>query len=52
MSTSNAPLQTRHFRKVVVTYPGGLKKIGLGRVVDGAKTIERLTAADKSRGGA
>jgi len=29
-------------RKVEVTYPGGLKKIGLGRVIDGAKAIERL----------
>jgi hypothetical protein len=29
-------------RKVEVEYPGGLKKIGLGRVIDGAKAIERL----------
>jgi hypothetical protein len=29
-------------KKVEVTYPGGLKKIGLGRVVDGAKAIEKL----------
>lgn len=29
-------------RKVEVTYPGGLKKIGLGRCIDGAKAIERL----------
>jgi hypothetical protein len=26
-----------------VEYPGGLKKVGLGRVVDGAKAMERLT---------
>ncbi|MCX5677039.1 MAG: hypothetical protein NTX87_18780 [Planctomycetota bacterium] len=29
-------------KKVEVTYPGGLKKIGLGRVIDGAKAIEKL----------
>jgi hypothetical protein len=28
--------------KVQVQYPGGLRKIGLGRVIDGAKAIERL----------
>ncbi len=39
-------------KKVEVAYPGGLKKIGLGRVVDGAKAIDRLTAADKSGGAA
>jgi hypothetical protein len=30
-------------KKVEVTYPGGLQKIGLGRVIDGAKAIERLS---------
>ena len=39
-------------KKVEVTYPGGLKKIGLGRVVDGAKAIDRLMAAGKSGGAA
>ena len=29
-------------KKVEVQYPGGLKKIGLGRVIDGAKAIEKL----------
>jgi len=29
-------------KKVEVQYPGGLKKIGLGRVIDGAKAVERL----------
>ncbi len=29
-------------KKVEVTYPGGLRKIGLGRCIDGAKAIERL----------
>ena len=33
-------------KKVQVTYPGGLKKIGLGRVIDGAKAIERLPASE------
>jgi len=37
-------------KKVEVEYPGGLKKIGLGRVVDGAKAIDRLMAAGKSGG--
>jgi hypothetical protein len=32
-------------QKVQVTYPGGLKKIGLGRVIDGAKAIERLAVS-------
>jgi hypothetical protein len=30
-------------KRVQITYPGGLKKIGLGRCVDGAKAIDRLT---------
>ena len=30
--------------KVQIEYPGGLKKIGLGRCVDGAKAVARLTA--------
>ena len=30
--------------KVQIEYPGGLRKIGLGRCVDGAKAIARLTA--------
>ena len=38
--------------KVEVVYPGGLKKIGLGRVIDGAKAIDRLLAAGKSGGAA
>jgi hypothetical protein len=33
--------------KVQIEYPGGLKKIGLGRCVDGAKAIARLTGGDK-----
>jgi hypothetical protein len=39
-------------KKVEVAYPGGLKKIGLGRVIDGAKAIDRLMAAGKSGGAA
>jgi hypothetical protein len=35
-------------KKVEVAYPGGLKKIGLGRVVDGAKAIDALTAKGRS----
>lgn len=35
-------------KKVEVTYPGGLKKIGLGRVIDGAKAIDTLTAKGRS----
>ncbi len=30
-------------KKVEVTYPGGLKKIGLGRIIDGTKAIDTLT---------
>ena len=29
-------------KKVAITYPGGLTKIGLGRVIDGAKAIAKL----------
>ena len=29
-------------QKVAITYPGGLRKIGIGRCVDGAKAIQRL----------
>jgi len=39
-------------KKVEVAYPGGLKKIGLGRVVDGAKAIDQLMAAGKAGGAA
>jgi hypothetical protein len=39
-------------KKVEVTYPGGLKKIGLGRVIDGAKAIERLERREGQGGGA
>jgi hypothetical protein len=35
-------------KKVEVAYPGGLKKIGLGRVVDGAKAIDALTVKGRS----
>jgi len=31
-------------QKVQITYPGGRTKVGLGRVIDGAKAIKRLTA--------
>jgi hypothetical protein len=31
-------------QKVQIEYPGGLRKIGLGRVIDGAKAIARLRA--------
>ncbi len=37
-------------QKVQIAYPGGMRKIGLGRCVDGAKAIERLMAAGKSGG--
>ncbi len=30
--------------KVQITYPGGMKKIGLGRCIDGARAIDRLAA--------
>jgi hypothetical protein len=33
--------------RVQVTYPGGLQKIGLGRVIDGAKAIEKLTGGSR-----
>ena len=39
-------------KKVEVAYPGGLKKVGLGRVVDGAKATDLLMAAGKNGGGA
>jgi hypothetical protein len=39
-------------KKVEVQYPGGLKKIGLGRVIDGAKAVAGLMAAGKAGGGA
>lgn len=32
-------------RKVEITYPGGMKKTGLGRVVDGARAVAKLRAA-------
>ena len=35
-------------RKVAITYPGGLKKIGLGRVIDGPKAIERLSGRERN----
>lgn len=35
-------------RKVAITYPGGLTKVGLGRVIDGAKAIEALRGAAAS----
>ena len=35
-------------KKVEVQYPGGLKKIGLGRVIDGAKAIDTLTVKGRS----
>ena len=38
-------------QKVQIEYPGGLRKIGLGRVIDGAKAIGRLVDRD-SKGGA
>jgi len=34
-------------QRVQVTYPGGLQKVGLGRVIDGAKAIERLTGGPR-----
>ncbi len=32
-------------QKVQIAYPGGMRKIGLGRCVDGAKAIAKLTGA-------
>jgi hypothetical protein len=29
-------------RRVAITYPGGLQKIGLGRVIDGPKAVRTL----------
>ena len=29
--------------KVQIEYPGGLRKVGIGRCIDGAKAIARLT---------
>ena len=29
-------------KKVPITYPGGLTKVGLGRVIDGPKAIDKL----------
>jgi hypothetical protein len=34
-------------QKVQIEYPGGLRKIGLGRVVEGAKAIAKLTEGRK-----
>ena len=46
MSRSDQDLQRAcellGIEKVQITYPGGLKKIGLGRCIDGAKAIDRL----------
>jgi len=36
--------------KVQITYPGGLKKIGLGRCIDGSKAIDRLIATGRNGG--
>ncbi|MGB2823400.1 MAG: hypothetical protein WBF17_20625 [Phycisphaerae bacterium] len=38
--------------KVQITYPGGLRKIGLGRCIEGAKAIDRLLADGRSGGAA
>ena len=37
-------------QKVQIEYPGGLRKIGLGRVIDGAKAIGRLVDRDAKGG--
>lgn len=34
-------------KKVDVTYPGSLKKVGIGRVIDGAKAIDKLAGGPK-----
>jgi hypothetical protein len=34
-------------KKVQITYPGGLQKIGVGRVIDGAKAIAKLREGGK-----
>ncbi|MGA2499558.1 MAG: hypothetical protein ABSH20_17615 [Tepidisphaeraceae bacterium] len=31
-------------RRIQITYPGGKSKVGLGRVIDGAKAIKQLTS--------
>ena len=36
--------------KVQIVYPGGLKKIGLGRCIDGAKAIDRLIVTGRNGG--
>jgi len=37
-------------QKVQIAYPGGLRKIGIGRCIDGAKAIDRLVAAGRAGG--
>ena len=38
-------------KRVQITYPGGLQKVGIGRVVDGPKAVELLMAAGRREGG-
>jgi hypothetical protein len=37
-------------QKVEIVYPGGLRKVGLGRCVDGAKAVDRLLAHGRQGG--
>ena len=37
-------------QKVQIEYPGGLRKIGIGRCVEGAKAIDRLLGEGRKRG--
>jgi hypothetical protein len=39
--------QFLEIKKMQITYPGGLKKIGVGRPIDGAKAMERLVKGKK-----
>lgn len=34
-------------KKVQITYPGGLQKVGLSRVIDGAKAIGKLAGTNE-----
>jgi hypothetical protein len=34
-------------KKVGITYPGGKVKVGLGRVIDGAKAMRMLVGGEK-----
>jgi hypothetical protein len=46
------PCELLGIQKVAITYPGGLRKVGLGRVIDGPKAVARLLEHGKKGGAA